>query len=413
VQTTFFTPKDTLPTTNPAKTIFGAAYDVEFGNIASAIQSKYDNTTTAPSLLSLTIGTPTGGNLGAGSINAQSVFVNNVAVLTSLTGAVTSITGTANQIAASPSTGAVTLSLPAAIIAPGSVQATGDFIVGGNISGTATSDAYTIAANPTATLLGGAYLQLFGSTSGAPGLIRLGNNSVNYVTIAAAGNVAIAAPSAGSALTITGVANTATFAQNINVANVANQSNGLRITAGTSTTDFQLALTNAAGTINTWLFSGDGSVIASGTSPQGAGTINATGLFINGVAVGTSSTGSFTGTITGCTTAPTVTCQWTKVGTSVTLRVGGLTALSNAATLTLTGLPAAIQPATAGIATEMIAALTNNSVGLNLGSCTVAGGTLTFLLANAGTTNLVSATGFFSGGGQKGWAAFTVTYDVN
>lgn len=42
-QTTLFGPKDTLPTNNPAKTIFGAAYDVEFGNIATAISSKRDS----------------------------------------------------------------------------------------------------------------------------------------------------------------------------------------------------------------------------------------------------------------------------------------------------------------------------------------------------------------------------------
>lgn len=39
-QTTFFAPKDSLPINNPGKTIFGAAYDVEFGNIATAVNSK-------------------------------------------------------------------------------------------------------------------------------------------------------------------------------------------------------------------------------------------------------------------------------------------------------------------------------------------------------------------------------------
>lgn len=117
----------------------------------------------------VTFGTPTGGNKGAGSFNAASGFINNVAVLTSssgvssftsntglsanvaatgavtvtntgvlsvttntglsanvaATGAVTvtntgvlSITGTASQIAASASTGAVTLSLPQNVVIP-------------------------------------------------------------------------------------------------------------------------------------------------------------------------------------------------------------------------------------------------------------------------------------------------------
>lgn len=44
-QTTIFTPKDSLPPSDPNKTIFGAAYDIEFGNIATAIASKYDTAT--------------------------------------------------------------------------------------------------------------------------------------------------------------------------------------------------------------------------------------------------------------------------------------------------------------------------------------------------------------------------------
>ena len=112
-QTTFFTPKDSLPSGNPAKIIYGAAYDVEFGNISTAIASKVD-TASAASLLNVTVtsntlpvngiylpaantlgfstnttlrgqfgptggfvvGTPTGGDEGAGSINAQSIFIN-------------------------------------------------------------------------------------------------------------------------------------------------------------------------------------------------------------------------------------------------------------------------------------------------------------------------------------------------
>lgn len=81
VQTTFFTPKDSLPPTNPAKTIFGAAYDVEFGNIQTAIATKAD-----------------------------------------ATNAVITIAGTTAQIAASAAVGNVVLSFPAlAFIAPAAV----------------------------------------------------------------------------------------------------------------------------------------------------------------------------------------------------------------------------------------------------------------------------------------------------
>lgn len=292
VQTTFFTPKDTLPTTNPAKTIFGAAYDVEFGNIAAAITSKYDNTTTAPSLLSLTVGTPTGGNLGAGSVNVQSLFVNNVAVLTSLTGAVTSITGTANQIAASASTGAVTLSLPQSVTIGASNSGVTNSLTIQNTSNTASSIARLVvstggasAGSPSVTYdIAGVVDWVVGvnvltsNFSISQGVV-VGTNDA--LRISAAGNVSIPAPSSGTALTVNGVAGAGTFASIVTAPNSAGLSNGLRVFAGANSTDILLALTNAAQTINYWLFTGDGGVFSSGNTTQGIGTINATGLFIN------------------------------------------------------------------------------------------------------------------------------------
>ena len=66
-QTTFFTPKDSLPSGNPAKVIYGAAYDVEFGNIASAITSKYDSNTTTITL--------------TGALNSGSLAVSGASIL--------------------------------------------------------------------------------------------------------------------------------------------------------------------------------------------------------------------------------------------------------------------------------------------------------------------------------------------
>lgn len=65
-------------------------------------------------------------------------------------GGVTSITGTANQVTASASTGAVTLSIPAAFIAPGSIQATTTYngLNGQTITGDA-NGGWTITANGT------------------------------------------------------------------------------------------------------------------------------------------------------------------------------------------------------------------------------------------------------------------------
>lgn len=529
VQTTFFTPKDTLPTTNPAKTIFGAAYDVEFGNIAAAIASKYDNTTSAPSLLSLTVGTPTGGNLGAGSINAQSIFVNNVAV--ALTGSgVTSITGTANQITASASTGAITLSLSQNIIIPAPISGvtlatfastTGDIITArdsGNSFqlslGTTASFAYIDASNATSglalTTQGGANTRLsisntgnvviaapssgttftvngvaggqvaqFSGPSGTSGVIiaigalstdatlRVLNAtaSANYfeifgdghgfitpltaggITWTVGGNFAIAAPNSGDALTVTALAtNNALVLQG---AAGAGNSRGLRIQAGTNSADAALIVNNGANSVNYFVVDGAGSAVLGAPTggAQGLGTLNATGLFINGVdtraagsltgttlnatvvnssltSVGTlanltvsgtitnagvATTGSFTGTLaTGGTTAPTTTCKYTKVGNSVTLRIAAVTYVSNATGMTLTGLPAAIQPAT-GVFTTASASITNNG-NAQAGSASISGGTMTFTTGVAGS---FSTTGF-TGSGTKGFLTDTVfCWDIN
>lgn len=82
-QTTFFTPKDSLPITDPNKTIFGAAYDVEFANIAAAVATKLDSTFTNPSLLSLNVtgaATPANG-ISLPSANTLGIYAGSVQVI--------------------------------------------------------------------------------------------------------------------------------------------------------------------------------------------------------------------------------------------------------------------------------------------------------------------------------------------
>jgi len=59
--------------------------------------------------------------------------------------------------------------------------------------------------------------------------------------------------------------------------------------------------------------------------------------------------GSYTGTLTGCTTSPTTTVYYTKIGNIVHLSnlAAGITGTSNASTMRLTGMPALIRPANA------------------------------------------------------------------
>lgn len=56
--------------------------------------------------------------------------------------------------------------------------------------------------------------------------------------------------------------------------------------------------------------------------------------------------GSFTGTLTGCTTSPTASISYTIQGRTVTLNLAALTATSNSTAATITGLPAVLWPLT-------------------------------------------------------------------
>ena len=67
------------------------------------------------------------------------------------------------------------------------VTLAGEVQVGNNISGPSTAFAYTIGANPSASVTTGGFLQLFGSTSGAPGQVVLGNSGTGRLTITGAG----------------------------------------------------------------------------------------------------------------------------------------------------------------------------------------------------------------------------------
>jgi len=72
----------------------------------------------------------------------------------------------------------------------------------------------------------------------------------------------------------------------------------------------------------------------------------------------TQTNSSFTGTLTGCTTAPTATIRYSKNGNMVSLTMQALlTGTSNDATKTITGMPAALFPS---VATQFIAATSDN-----------------------------------------------------
>lgn len=124
--------------------------------------------------------------------------------------------------------------------------------------------------------------------------------------------------------------------------------------------------------------------------------------------------GTFVGTLTGCTTAPTATFHYTIANNICTVSMANganLTGTSNSTSMTITGLPAACQPATQ---TPVIPCVVEDNGLLVLASAEVNPGlgTIIFLCANvAGTKIQYTGTGF-TAGGTKGMDATAITYSL-
>jgi hypothetical protein len=132
----------------------------------------------------------------------------------------------------------------------------------------------------------------FGMTTGSYGIygftgtgsLVFGTNSTLRMSINNSGAVTIASPGAGNqALTVTGIANQYTVA--VQGSATASQSYGILIQAGTNSTDQPFAILNTSASTALFRIFGDGSVVVGNPTggTQGLGTINATGLFVNGV----------------------------------------------------------------------------------------------------------------------------------
>lgn len=366
------------PVMNAGLTVTGAAITssagltVSAGSVAlqsgaavsgSALTASAGLTVSAGSVI---VGSPTGGGQGTGTINATGLFINGVAVAV---GTVTSITGTANQITASASTGAVTLSFPSSIIISGGVTAanlaannltisgSGQALLSSSVAGafafqfsetaaagtnfgmlisagTNASDisfrASNSAGTPLLTVNGAGNITiaapssgnaltvnglstgtgltvnngssltdrsvLFQNAAGSTAFLDIRGNGQGFIGASEAGllgiswttsgNISIGAPSTSVALTVTGAAggqNTAIFSSNTTASNGF----GVVITAGTNASDYALRVLGASGVTEYARLYGDGGMTLGAPTggDQGLGTLNATGLFVNGVKV--------------------------------------------------------------------------------------------------------------------------------
>lgn len=102
----------------------------------------------------------------------------------------------------------------------------------------------------------------------------------------------------------------------------------------------------------------------------------------------TPDTGTFTSTYTGMTAAVTCTSVWNRIGKMVLLALCAASGTSNTTSFTMTGLPAAIQPATLAFQDVLIPGLADNGVPLSttnligIARVSSASGTILFLKSN-------------------------------
>jgi hypothetical protein len=111
---------------------------------------------------------------------------------------------------------------------------------------------------------------------------------------------------------------------------------------------------------------------------------------------------SFTGTLTGCTTAPTTTITYVVSGRTVTLNIPALSATSSSTACSITGVPNSIIPATGTYVCQCTGQDNSTSVTM---SATMATGSAAINLSKLGGAA-------FTGSGTKGINASTFTYSL-
>jgi hypothetical protein len=343
------------------------------------------------------------------------------------TGTVTSVAA-GTGITASPSpivgSGTISLDLTATNTWTGRQTFSGGSGAPGYVTGAAAASAlFEFAGN--AQTAGTTSLAVGQDTSGDAAIIQRANrqlylstNGSQRVTVSGTGRINfLAQTSTGAAgASFNGLNNADTVL--VQSGTTTSQGFGLRVQAGTNASDYSFLINNASnGTTLFEVFGDGGTVVGSPTGgSQGVGTVNATGLFVNGAATTTQTSGTFTGTLTGMTGSVTATFKWRKIGGSlVTLFLAtgtDLTGTSNTTAMTLTGLPAAIQPA-------IQVCFYNASVEDNGGSeaannCIAASGsTVTFTPAQVNAAPGKVVGGVFTASGTKGLTGpWQMIYDL-
>jgi hypothetical protein len=121
--------------------------------------------------------------------------------------------------------------------------------------------------------------------------------------------------------------------------------------------------------------------------------------------------GTFTATITGFAAPPTGTATWFRIGKLVILFLPTITGTSNSTSMTMTGLPAVIQPPTLSQFCPCLLQDNTTNV-LGFGLVNAASGTITFTRGVVSGTAVTSASTGFTAAGTKGVNDTVLVYQL-
>ncbi len=117
--------------------------------------------------------------------------------------------------------------------------------------------------------------------------------------------------------------------------------------------------------------------------------------------ISTEEHGTYTATLTGCTTSPTGTVRYNRVGTMVVLHIPAISGTSNATTMTLTGTPAALA---VGADTTAHAVFVTDNGTASIGTVSIDAATRTL------TFGLGASSAAFTNSGTKGVRSSIMVY---